>query len=82
MTIENLDPAILSNRRGEKWSHYSEDVLPAWVADMDFPIAEPIQQAIRHRIDVSDCGYPVAAVSAPPVNGWCRDDLFGWSKRG
>ena len=80
MTIENLDPAILFNRHGEKWSHYSEDVLPAWVADMDFPIAEPIQQAIRHRIDVSDCGYPVSARATGLPEIFCDRVArqFGW----
>ena len=37
--------------RGEKWTTYPDDVLPLWVADMDFPIAEPIRRvaALRGR---------------------------------
>ena len=59
--INNLDLVELRKRQGEKWSHYPEDVIPAWVADMDFEIAEPIRQAIIERVSHFDCGYPVAA---------------------
>jgi len=40
-----------------KWGTYPEDVLPLWVADMDFPVAEPIQRAIRERAE-GFLGYP------------------------
>ena len=43
---------------GEKWSRYPEDVLPLWVADMDFPIAEPIRRVLRGAVERSDLGYP------------------------
>ena len=29
-----------------KWENYDEDVIPMWVADMDFPSPEPIVQAL------------------------------------
>jgi cysteine-S-conjugate beta-lyase len=41
-----------------KWNLYEADVLPLWVADMDFPVAEPIQQALRERIEHGIYGYP------------------------
>lgn len=41
-----------------KWRHYDEDVLPLWVADMDFPVAEPIRAAIRAWADGDLWGYP------------------------
>lgn len=40
-----------------KWSAYPEDVLPLWVADMDFPVAEPIRKAIAERAE-GFLGYP------------------------
>ncbi|TBH21143.1 MalY/PatB family protein [Thermus thermamylovorans] len=40
-----------------KWGTYPEDVLPLWVADMDFPVAEPVRRALRERAE-SFLGYP------------------------
>lgn len=47
----------LRARQGAKWNYYPADVLPAWVADMDFRVAEPIQVAVRRLIDQTDFGY-------------------------
>lgn len=35
----------------------SDDVLPMWVADMDFPVAKPIINALKKRIDHGILGY-------------------------
>jgi len=48
----------LRRRRSAKWSQYPDDVLPAWVAEMDFPLAEPVKRALGEAIDRDDCGYP------------------------
>jgi cystathionine beta-lyase len=40
-----------------KWGYYHEDVIPLWVADMDFRSAEPIIQALRRRVDHGVFGY-------------------------
>jgi cystathionine beta-lyase len=47
----------LHSRRSEKWAAYPPDVLPAWVAEMDYPLAEPIQQALAQLVDRGDTGY-------------------------
>ncbi len=48
----------LRARRGAKWNRYPKDVIPAWVADMDFKIAEPVQAAINKLIyEEQDHGY-------------------------
>src|SRR4030043_173683 len=41
-----------------KWNMYAADVLPMWVADMDFPVAEPVLRALQERIDHGIYGYP------------------------
>jgi cysteine-S-conjugate beta-lyase len=41
-----------------KWNQYDADVLPLWVADMDFPAAEPVLQALQERIEHGIFGYP------------------------
>lgn len=54
----DFDQAV--ERRGTdsiKWGLYPEDVIPLWVADMDFRSAEPIVQALRNRADHGVFGY-------------------------
>ncbi|MGH3275907.1 MAG: MalY/PatB family protein [Streptosporangiaceae bacterium] len=48
----------LRRRRTFKWRTYPQDVLPAFVAEMDFDVAEPIKDAVRAALDNGDCGYP------------------------
>lgn len=48
------------NTGSKKWSQYPQDVLPMWVADMDFPVAEPIVQALKNRLEHPLLGYSVA----------------------
>jgi cystathionine beta-lyase len=40
-----------------KWRLYGDQVLPAWVADMDYPVAPPIQRALTELLERSDLGY-------------------------
>lgn len=54
MEERSLDPPFdfdrLVDRTGTaslKWSHYGEDVLPLWVADMDFEVAPPVVEAVQ-----------------------------------
>lgn len=47
----------LRRRRSAKWAHYDPDVLPAWVAEMDFPLAAPVKRALAETIELDDCGY-------------------------
>lgn len=54
----NLDLTTLQRRQGNKWSKYPADVLPAWVADMDFPLAPSIEAALHEAVSAGDIGYP------------------------
>ncbi|GEM87461.1 MalY/PatB family protein [Meiothermus granaticius] len=56
---DDLNPAALRDPHGYsvKWHLYPEDVLPLWVADMDFPIAPEITQALMERLRYG-IGYP------------------------
>jgi len=40
-----------------KWRKYPSDVLPLWVADMDFPSPEPVVRALRERVEHGVYGY-------------------------
>ena len=41
-----------------KWRAYPADVLPMWVADMDFRSPEPVIHALQNRIAQGIYGYP------------------------
>jgi cystathionine beta-lyase len=78
--LDELDAAVLRQRRGEKWRTYPEDVLPLWVADMDFPVAEPIRRRIQHSLDVGDLGYPLhpRPTRLPELLAERARDRFDW----
>lgn len=80
MDTFNLDIADLRDRQCIKWTKYDADVIPAWVADMDFTVAEPVQHAIERIVERQDYGYHhrsgtagLAAVFATRMR-----DRFGW----
>ena len=56
----------LRRRRSEKWRTYPADVLPAFIAEMDFELAPSIAAALHEAIDIGDCGYAFAR-ELPPV---------------
>ncbi|RAH36443.1 MalY/PatB family protein [Halomonas sp. SL1] len=41
----------------QKWHRYGEDVLPLWVADMDFRSPPAVIEALRARVDHGVYGY-------------------------
>ena len=40
-----------------KWLRYGSEVIPLWIADMDFPSADPIVEALHRRVDEGVFGY-------------------------
>jgi cystathionine beta-lyase len=66
--------ARLRERTSAKWSAYEADVLPAWVAEMDLPLAPPVKEALAAAIARDDTGYanPAASRLAPALAGFLR----------
>lgn len=61
-------------RRGTdstKWSRYSGDVLPMWVADMDFPAPPAVLDALQERV-----GHGIFGYSSP--GPWLTDLVQEW----
>ena len=54
------DLAVLRRRRSTKWVEHPPDVLPAFVAEMDVELAEPVRDALHEAIDLGDLGYTEA----------------------
>jgi cystathionine beta-lyase len=55
--LTELSLEHLRRRRSAKWRFYDEDVLPAFVAEMDFPLAPPVKAALAEAVELSDTGY-------------------------
>lgn len=60
MDFDSISLTRLRLRKSEKWNTYPPHVLPAFVAEMDFDLAEPIRRALRDAIERNDCGYATA----------------------
>lgn len=73
---------ILPNRRDSesvKWNYYEQDILPMWVADMDFRSPEPVIAALKARVDHGVFGYPrPSAHLKESIVAWL-DRRHGWA---
>src|SRR5512142_1808784 len=49
---DRRDPNLLN-----KWTWYPADVIPMWVADMDFRTPPPVLAALRKAVDQGVLGY-------------------------
>ena len=68
-------------RRGTdsyKWNDYGNDVLPMWVADMDFVSAEPIIQVFHQRIDHGVFGYTRPTLELRTVIQERLKEVYRW----
>ncbi len=77
MSVYGLDMDDLKRLRSldaAKWTRFGPDVLPAWVADMDFDQAQPIKDAISDILQRGDLGYNFEAISslAPTWLSWMK----------
>lgn len=66
-------PGILN-----KWTYYPEDLLPMWVADMDFPAPKPILDAIREAVRHGVLGYELPSKTLLETVAARMDRLYGW----
>jgi cystathionine beta-lyase len=77
--LYNFD-AIVDRRstNSVKWKHYGDDVLPLWVADMDFPAPEPVLVALRRAVEHGVLGYESPAKELFEIVADRMDNLYGW----
>ncbi|QNO38954.1 aminotransferase class I/II-fold pyridoxal phosphate-dependent enzyme [Protaetiibacter sp. SSC-01] len=70
----------LRRRTSEKWTEHPSDVLPMFVAEMDYPLARAIAEALHAAVERSDTGYvnPRDTGAAEAFAGFARD-AWGWS---
>ena len=81
--MSSFDFATPLERRGtdsQKWQRYAgRDVLPLWVADMDFKSSPAIIEALHRRVDHGIFGYarPVKSTVDAVVNAMA--ERYGWT---
>lgn len=68
----------LKTHHSEKWRAFPADVLPLPVAEMDFPVAQPIRDVLHQMVDHSDLGYlgPIPELGSA-FAGFC-ERRWGW----
>jgi cysteine-S-conjugate beta-lyase len=71
---------IIERRNSDsiKWKQYPEDVLPMWVADMDFLTPAPIRNAIHAMLDRGVLGYEFLQPRTKEVVARRMERLYGW----
>jgi cystathionine beta-lyase len=80
MSAPSLPRDELRVNGGLKWTFHEPDVLPAWVAEMDFGLAPAIATALHEAVDRGLTGYPYPmaeqATARAATEFWA--DRFGW----
>jgi cystathionine beta-lyase len=70
---------LLRTRTSEKWTAFPPEVLPLFVAEMDYPLAPVVAQAIVDRVRASDTGYVASSGPLAPAFAAYADRTWGWS---
>jgi cysteine-S-conjugate beta-lyase len=83
-SFELLSADELRARSGRKWHEYAADVLPAWVAEMDFGVPEPIRDALRRITDEASYGYEASSLYPNLAAAFAEymQRRFGWLPNG
>jgi len=61
-----------------KWTKFPEDVLPLWVADMDFPAPPPVLEALHKAVDHGVFGYEMPSQELFATVAGRMDRLYNW----
>jgi cysteine-S-conjugate beta-lyase len=77
--FDSVDPVALRAAGSRKWNKYDADVLAAWVADMDYPLAPPIRDALTEFDKQGFHGYPTLEIMSDYLESFCTrtNRLYG-----
>jgi len=77
--MSQADMQRLRRLTGVKWGRFDDDVIPAWVADMDFPTAPAVSDALHEMLDRGDTGYNFHAhQQLPEAYAAWSEQRHGW----
>jgi cystathionine beta-lyase len=75
----NFDEIIPRRKTdSEKWNKYGENILPYWVADMDFQSPQPVIDALQERVSHGIFGYPLDDYSLKETICNRMENLYHW----
>jgi cysteine-S-conjugate beta-lyase len=80
--LATVDFDRLVDRRGTdsiKWAQWGPQVLPLWVADMDFEAPPVVLDALRRRVDHGVLGYGMVRESLAAAIVAHHRDRHGWA---
>jgi cystathionine beta-lyase len=61
-----------------KWNHFPGEVIPMWVADMDFKAPEPVLRALHERVAHGVFGYELPSPRlSETISAWL-DKRYAW----
>ena len=66
------------NTDSNKWHKFPPDVLPLWVADMDFPSPPVVVDALRRRVEHGFFGYLAEHTELPEIVVDRLNKRYGW----
>ena len=69
---------IRRERSSIKWTRFPADVLPLFVAEMDYPLAPEIIATLVERVQASDTGYLDGPGPLAPAFATFARDRWGW----
>jgi len=77
-----FDFDIVTDRSGTdcaKWEFFGEDVLPLWVADMDFKAPPAILQALQERVSHGIFGYTMPPPALREIVVQRMQERYNWT---
>ncbi len=81
VTVDDSPTAAELRARGSlKWTSYPDDVLAAWVAEMDFGLAPAVAEALSAAVERGDTGYHYPDIERAAAGAACGfwGDRLGW----
>lgn len=76
--LDALDLTTLRRRTSTKWDLFPDDVLPLFVAETDFPLADPITRVLTAAIEIGDTGYVPPKTAYPEAFAGFAARRWGW----
>ncbi|WP_381562561.1 MalY/PatB family protein [Streptomyces eurythermus] len=79
--FDDITLDALLARRTLKWGRHGGEVLGAWVAEMDFPVAPAVREAVHEAVERGETGYPLRDIRTGLPHA-CADWLArtcGWT---